>query len=529
MSAVITPPRPERATPYRSGRRQGSDGFAALMRSEWTKFHTVRSWVLVIVVATAAALGLSVFLSSSAGQGCPGNHSRPSCNGQAPPTGPSGEPVTDAYYLVHQTMGENGSITARVTSLANVPEDFNGLTVGTIEPWAKAGIIITASTAQGSSYAAVMVTADHGVRLQYDYTHDIAGPAASVSAVTPEWLRLNRSGDTVTAYASSDGAHWTTIGTVALRGLPHMAQTGMFVASPDSAELHQANVETQAKGTFDHVAVHGGQAGGQWRGSQVGSELITSGYFEPGQQPRGGGYGESAGMFRVTGSGDIGPYLPPSDALGNSLVGLIVALIAVITVAALFVTAEYRRGLMRTTLSVSPGRGRVLAAKVIVSALVAFALGLVAAAIDLPLAEHLLRSHGYAPPWWLTGTGLLSGTGLRIALGTGALFALSTAVAVAVGTIARRSAAAVTTAIVVIILPIVLMFTLPEGAGQWIQKYTPAAAFSLQSSIPRDQQVACYPTKGCFALSPWAGFGVFALYVVISLAVAFALLRRRDA
>ena len=529
MSSLITPTRPEHATPYRSGRRPGSDGFVALARSEWTKFRTVPAWVLAIVVATAAALGLSVFLSSSAGQSCPGNQSRLSCSGQAPPIGPGGEPVTDAYYLVHQSMGENGSITARVTSLTNVPIDFAGLTVGTIDPWAKAGIIITASTAQGSSYATVMVTADHGVRLQYDYTHDIAGPAASVSAASPEWLRLNRSGDTVTAYGSSDGAHWTTIGTVTLRGLPVTVQTGMFVASPDSAELHQANVETQAKGAFDHVAVDGGQTGSQWRGSQVGPTVRTSGYIEPGHQPRGGGYAESAGTFGITGSGDIGPYLPPEDALGNSLIGLMVALMVVIVVATLFVTAEYRRGLIRTTLSASPRRGRVLAAKVIVSAVVAFALGLVAAAIVLPLAEHLLRSHGYAPPWWLTGTGLWSGTGLRIALGTGALFALSAALAVAVGTIARHSAAAVTTAIVVIVLPVVLMFTLPVGAAQWVQKYSPAAAFSLQSSIPRYQQVACYPTKGCFALAPWAGFGVFALYAGIALALAFVLLRARDA
>jgi ABC-type transport system involved in multi-copper enzyme maturation permease subunit/regulation of enolase protein 1 (concanavalin A-like superfamily) len=428
-------------------------------------------------------------------------------------------------------MGEHGSITARVTSLTDVPGDFAGLSVDTIDPWAKAGIIITASTAQGSSYAAVMVTADHGVRLQYDYTHDIAGPAASVSAVSPQWLRLSRSGDTVTALASSDGRRWTTIGTIALRGLPRTVQTGMFVASPDSAQLHHANVVTQAKGTFDHVALHGGPIDGQWHGSLIGSALGKTGikgYLEPGEQARTGGYGESAGTFGVTGSGDIGPYLPPEDALGDSLIGLIVALIAVITVTTLFVTAEYRRGLIRTTLTASPHRGRVLAAKVIVSAAVACALGLAAAAIDVPVAEHLLRSHGYTPPWWLTGTGLWSGTGLRIALGTGALFALSATFAVAVGTIARRGAAAVTTAIVVIVLPVVLMFTLPRGVAQWVQRYTPAAAFSLQSSIPRYQQVACYPTKGCFALSPWAGFAVLALYAVTALAVAFVVLRRRD-
>ncbi|MGH9090851.1 MAG: ABC transporter permease subunit [Acidimicrobiales bacterium] len=538
MSALITPSRSQPATPYRSGRHQGSDGFAALVRSEWTKFRTVPTSALAVLVATVAALSLSGFLSSSGGQSCP-RSAGPSCNGQAPPKGPGGEPVTDSYYLVHQSMGESGSITARVTSLANVPSGTSfipggiGPTSDTIQPWAKAGIIITASTAQGSSYAAVMVTANHGVRLQYDYTHDLAGPAASVSAAAPEWLRLTRSGDTVTAYASSDDAHWTTIGTVTLHGLPPSVQVGIFAASPESAARHQANVLTGAKGTFDHVAVHGKLAGTQWRGTQVGltlgSAAARTGYIEPGQQPGYGGFSESAGTFSVTGSGDIGPYVPPSDALGNSLLGLIVALFVVIAVATLFVTAEYRRGLIRTTFSASPRRRRVLAAKVIVSGLVAFALGLIAAAIALPLAEHLLRSHGYAPPWWLTGTGVLSGTGLRIVFGTGALFALAAALAVGIGTITRRSAAAVSTAIVVIVLPVVLMFTLPQSAAQWVQKYTPAAAFSLQSSIPRYQQVACYPTKGCFALSPWAGFGVFAVYAAIALAVAFVLLRTRDA
>ena len=41
-------------------------------------------------------------------------------------------------------------------------------------------------------------------------------------------------------------------------------------------------------------------------------------------------------------------------------------LIAVVVVAAMFITAEYRRGLIRITLAASPRRGRVLAAKAVV-------------------------------------------------------------------------------------------------------------------------------------------------------------------
>ena len=87
-------------------------------------------------------------------------------------------------------------------------------------PWAKAGIIIKASTRPGSAYAAMMVTGGHGVRMQYDYTGDMPGLAGAVSAASPRWLRLTRSGDTITGYDSANGTHWTKVGTVTLAGLP---------------------------------------------------------------------------------------------------------------------------------------------------------------------------------------------------------------------------------------------------------------------------------------------------------------------
>ena len=217
-------------TPYRSQRRQGSDGFGALVRSEWTKFRTVPAWTMTMILAMAGALGFCLFLSSN-GVNCGGGPVKTSCHGQAPPSGPGGESVNDSYYLVHQNLGPTGSITAEITSLTNAPPGSPGTDIGfnaprlsTIQPWAKAGIIITASTKQGSPYAAMMVTASHGVWMQYDYTHDVAGPAASVSAASPEWLRLTRSGATVTGYASADGTDWTKVGTTNLpRTAPNRA------------------------------------------------------------------------------------------------------------------------------------------------------------------------------------------------------------------------------------------------------------------------------------------------------------------
>ena len=96
---------------------------------------------------------------------------------------------------------------------------------------------------------------------------------------------------------------------------------------------------------------------------------------------QGGGYHRAGGRFTVTGSGDIAPDVPggagPGQTLDHTLVGAFAGLIAVVVVGTMFITAEYRRGLIRTTFAASPRRGRVLAAKAIVIGAVTFAAGLV--------------------------------------------------------------------------------------------------------------------------------------------------------
>src|SRR5258708_34293547 len=60
----------------------------------------------------------------------------------------------------------------------------------------------------------------------------------------------------------------------------------------------------------------------------------------------------------------------------------------------MFITAEYRRGLIRTTLTASPRRGRVLAAKAIVIGSGTFVAGLVAAAAAVSFGAPLGRGRG---------------------------------------------------------------------------------------------------------------------------------------
>jgi hypothetical protein len=66
--------------------------------------------------------------------------------------------VSDSFYFVHQSLAGNGSITARVTSLTGqIPAMSGGpgMRAGLV-PWAKTGIIIKASTRQGSAYAPIL-------------------------------------------------------------------------------------------------------------------------------------------------------------------------------------------------------------------------------------------------------------------------------------------------------------------------------------------------------------------------------------
>src|ERR1700761_7653444 len=135
-------------------RQAGRDGFAELVHAEWTKFRTVRGWVIGVVVAIVVAAGIGLFASGGSSSSCQEAGSNgPARSGAACgpqfPAGPNGAPVSDSFYFVHQPLGASGPLTARVTSLTSVavpgadePPGPSG--PAGLEPWAKTGIIIKA-------------------------------------------------------------------------------------------------------------------------------------------------------------------------------------------------------------------------------------------------------------------------------------------------------------------------------------------------------------------------------------------------
>ncbi len=537
----------------------GRAGFGLLLRSEWTKFRTVRGWVIGMFIAALLTVFVGLFAAGNGSSNCQTNNVVLHGKACLPyiPHGPGGEVVTDSFNFAHQPLTGNGSITVRVLSLSGAHPDFgsNGgvpaggsgptLTPG-LMPWSKAGIIIKQDTKQGSAYAAMMVTSSNGVRMQYDYTGDIAGLPGSVSAARPRWLRLTRAGDSVTGYDSADGTHWTKVGTVQLTGLPATVQVGMFATAPNYTQTSTSfggssnqGAPSQATGVFGDVTASGTPAGGTWAATAVGGggpmtgQDVAAGQAGPSAGPRAAGFTHAGRTFTVTGSGDIAPVVAgaasslPTATIEQSLAGAFIGLIAIVVVAAMFFTAEYRRGLIRTTLAATPRRGQVLAAKAIVAAAAAFVVGLVASVVAVSLGVPLERNNGSVV---LPVSAL---TEVRVVVGTAALLAVAAVFAVGLGAILRRSAAAVTLAVATVVLPFLLaaLNILPSGPAAWLLRITPAAGLAIQQSVPLYHQVASVysPAGGYYPLPPFAGFAVLCCWAAAALALAYVVLRRMDA
>ncbi len=517
--------------------RAERDSFGQLLHAEWTKFRTVRGWVIGMLLAGLLIIAVNFIPGGQCGGMQRNGQIGLGGPGCAITLGPGGEAVTDNFYFVHQPMASSGSITVRVTSMTGSysPGGSPGQQAASaLQPWSKAGIIIKASTRPGSAYAAMMVTGSHGVRMQWDYTEDSPGLTGAVSAAAPRWLRLTRLGGTVTGYDSADGVHWTRVGTATLPRLPATVQAGLFAASPTSSKLisqsatgsSSSGESTQAAAAFDRVTVQGMPPGSRWAGTNVGAGL------SPGNQPQGGGYRQSGRALTVTGSGDIAPNLPGgtggSGSMAVTLFGTFAGLIAVLVVGTMFITAEFRRGMIRVTLTASPRRNRVLAAKATVLGTVAFVVGLPAAYIAVLTGERKLHAGGisiYPVP---------ALTELRMVVGTAALLAVAAVLALGIGAVLRRGAPAVAAVIAVMVLPYFFagpLTVLPASAADWLLRLTPAAGFAIQQGYPRYPQLdANYaPGNGYSPLAPWAGFAVLCLWAVLALGLGGYWLRRRDA
>ncbi|MDP2671861.1 MAG: Ig-like domain-containing protein [bacterium] len=143
--------------------------------------------------------------------------------------------TADSFRALYSGRSRDQVFTARVTSQTNTNE------------WAKAGVMMRESTAQGAKNVFVAVTPGHGIAFQYRNSTN-----ASAVYVNPNtscsfpncWLRLKRTVNTYTAYKSSNGVSWTQVGSVSFP-MNNTVYDTLAVTAHDATKLSTA--------TFDKV------------------------------------------------------------------------------------------------------------------------------------------------------------------------------------------------------------------------------------------------------------------------------------
>lgn len=130
---------------------------------------------------------------------------------------------SDSFHYVYQPVNGNVTITAQVTSL------------DATNPWAKAGVMIRDGLGADAKNAFIAVTPANGVNFQ----RRIAAAGASTNtqqtgAAAPYWVRLVRSGNSLTGYYSTNGSSWTQLGTETI-SLTNQVYVGLAHTSHDAA------------------------------------------------------------------------------------------------------------------------------------------------------------------------------------------------------------------------------------------------------------------------------------------------------
>jgi hypothetical protein len=370
--------------------------------------------------------------------------------------------------------------------------------------------------------------------MQSDFAADVGGSASTGA----RWLRLTRSGNTVAGYESADGTTWRRIATMTPKALPATAEIGFYLSSAPEVHISRGmggssmgSYLTNATATFDGVQMTPAAATA-WHADAIAMPVSDQGEPPPTKVDRRRANSpdppplltERSGTYTVNGTGKVGPQQPDDDMVEAALLGVLGGLMALIAVGVLFATSEYRKGMIRTTFAAMPSRGRVLAAKALVLGGVAFVLGLAALVASFLLAVPSLKKHGFAPPAFPTPS-LADGAVLRVLL-LGALFMTGVAVfAMAVGTLLRHSAAAITLAIGLVVLPVIAGSILPGTSPRWLMYTTLAGGFAtLRAKPPTDTLAEPWALIG-----PWTGLGVVWAYAAIGLGLAWWRLRRSDA
>ncbi|MGW1725374.1 ABC transporter permease subunit [Streptomyces sp. NPDC002306] len=204
--------------------------------------------------------------------------------------------------------------------------------------------------------------------------------------------------------------------------------------------------------------------------------------------------------------------LASENPLSFGFFGLLLGSMCVITLGVLTTASEYGTGMIRTTMTACPSRGRVLTAKALVFFVVAFVVTL-ASAFVVALADVSLLDGAREPS---------GGEWFKATIGVSFYMALLGLLSLLIGSIIRHSAGAITIMIGVLLAPLVIaLFMFSES----LEKVREAL---FEYSIPNQLSVFYSNSLSESGPSGWDPLWIALGVTAVAFAGAFALLEKRD-
>ncbi|WP_431042145.1 ABC transporter permease subunit [Streptomyces sp. P1-3] len=209
-----------------------------------------------------------------------------------------------------------------------------------------------------------------------------------------------------------------------------------------------------------------------------------------------------------------------ADLDGNSplmfgFFGVLLGVIPVMTLGVMAISSEYGTGMIRTTLTACPSRSRVLTAKAIVFFLLTFVVTTVCTTLVAMMDDSMLGD--------LSGAAETTGEDwFKSTVGIGLYVATLGLLSLAVGSLIRHSAGAITIMIGVVLLPLVLAMFMQ---GESLEDLRMAL---LEYSVPSQLGVMYSNEITDSGPSGWEPLLITAGVAGAALVAAYALLDKRD-
>jgi hypothetical protein len=145
--------------------------------------------------------------------------------------------TADAFHFVYQPLTGDGTLVARLVSVQGVGG------------YGSAGVMIRNSLDAGSGNAKTADWPAYGA-VYFDVRATEGGSTAEpgdVAVSLPHWLKVTRSGSTISSYVALDGVNWVQVGSSQTITMGSTVYVGLAVAS--------GNTTATATATFDNVSI----------------------------------------------------------------------------------------------------------------------------------------------------------------------------------------------------------------------------------------------------------------------------------